>query len=92
MFIKKCLMKKICIYLFNKKTATHAVLGSKQKLLATAKQLIRKNFVCCLKNQAIFYTADVQICLTSSAPLVCFHSLFNTLPPLQQKYFLNDPK
>ena len=26
-----------------------------RKLLATAKQLIRKNSICCLKNQAIFF-------------------------------------
>ena len=35
----------------------YARVSSKQtKLLATAKQLIRKNSIRCLKNQAIFFT------------------------------------
>ena len=52
------------------------------KLLATAKQLIRKNSVCCLKNQKnqafFFLKVNVQIILTSPLP-VCFRLLFTDL-------------
>ena len=41
------------------------------KVLATAKQLIRKNSICYLKNQAfLFHKANVQIGLTTTTPAV----------------------
>ena len=49
------------------------------KLLATAKQLIRRNSICCLKNQGIFHR--VSIGFESSPPPVCFHSLFKDPSP-----------
>ena len=51
--------KKKCLRLFNKKTLLYASLSSKhKKLLATGKQLIRKNSVCCLKNQESFSQSE----------------------------------
>ena len=62
--------KNLC--LFNKKTPLHAGLGSKQQnFLATAKQLIRKNSICSLKNQA-FHRANIKIDLTT--PSLCSFS------------------
>ena len=46
------------------------------KLLATAKQLIRTNSICCLKNEAIFHRASID----SFPPPVCFHLLFKDHP------------
>ena len=31
------------------------------KLLATSKQLIRRNSICCLKNQVIFHRVNIEI-------------------------------
>ena len=42
------------------------------KLLTTAKQLIRRNFACCLKNQAIFHRVSIEISLTPLLPLFAF--------------------
>ena len=39
------------------------------KLLTTAKQLIRRKFACCLKNQAIFHRVSIEISLTPPLPL-----------------------
>ena len=64
-YIKKSLKK--CLHLFN-------------KLLATTKQLIRRNSICCLKNQAIFFRVSIEI--DPSPPSVCFQSLFKDPPPL----------
>ena len=61
MFIKNIKQKnKKNVYAFlMKKTPLYAGLGSKQKkLLATVKQLIKKNSVYCLKNQAIFFFTE----------------------------------
>ena len=60
-FIKKTVneKKKKCLSLYTPTKKTHLyMLDSVQnsKVLATAKQLIRKNSVCCLKNQAIYST------------------------------------
>ena len=54
---KKSLNKKKCLLVFDKKTTFICWTRLKTaKLLATIKQLIRKDSVCCLKNQAIFFT------------------------------------
>ena len=55
------------------------------KLLATAKQLIRRNSICCFKNQAIFQRLSKEIGLTPPLPLFVFiRSLRIPLPPPQQ--------
>ena len=55
------------------------------KLLATAKQLIRRNSICCLKNQAIFHRVSIEVGLTPPLPLFVFIcSLRTPLPPPQQ--------
>ena len=61
--------EKKCLRFFNKKAPLYAGLGSKQKLLPTSKQLIRKNSVCSFKNQvSFFHRANLQIdCLFSCA-------------------------
>ena len=52
------------------------------KLLATAKQLIRRNSVYCLKIQAIFLRGSIEKGLTSPLPLFVFIcSLRTRLPP-----------
>ena len=58
------------------------------KLLATAKQLIRRNSICCLKNQAIFHRVNIEIGLTLPLPLFVFiQSLRTPLPPPQQTLY-----
>ena len=58
------------------------------KLLATAKQLIRRNSICCLKNQAIFHRVSIEMFergLTPPLPLFVFiRSLRSPLLPPQQ--------
>ena len=55
------------------------------KRLAAAKQLIRRNSICCLKNQAIFHRVNIEIGLTPPLPLFVFIlSLRNPLPLPQQ--------
>ena len=67
-------MKKKCLGLFNKKTPLYAGLGSKQKLLATAKQLIRQNSVLLFeKSGNLFHRVNVQI---ASPHPVYFRLLF----------------
>ena len=57
------------------------------KVLATAKQLIRRNSICCLKNQAIFQSEHSDR-FDSFPPPVCFHSLFKyPIPPQQQTLY-----
>ena len=69
-------MSTLC--LFNKKTPLYAGLSSKQEnFLATAKQLIRKNSVCCLKNQEIF-CLNIEIGLI---PLPLFYFVRSFFPP-----------
>ena len=51
------------------------------KLLATAKKLIRSNFICCLKNQAIFYRVSIEIGSTPPLPLFVFIRSLRTPPP-----------
>ena len=61
------------------------------KLSATTKQLIRRNSICCLKNQAIFFhRVSIEIGLAPPLPSpVCFHSLFKDfLFPLHYKTFI----
>ena len=55
------------------------------KLLATTKQLIRRNSICCLKNQAIFHRVSIEFGLTPLLRLFVFiRSLRTPLPPPQQ--------
>ena len=42
------------------------------KLFATAKQIIRRNSICCLRNQAIFHRVSIEIGLTPPLPLFVF--------------------
>ena len=48
------------------------------KLSATTKQLIRRNSICCLKNQAIFHRVSIEIGLTPPLPLFVFIRLLRT--------------
>ena len=58
------------------------------KFLATAKQLIRRSFICCLNNQAIFYRVRIEIGLTPPLPLFVFiRSLRTPLSPSQQTLY-----
>ena len=58
------------------------------KPLATAKQFIRSNSICCLKNQAIFHRVSIEIGLTPPLPLFVFiRSLRTPLPPPQQTLY-----
>ena len=88
--------------LFNKKNAFICWTRLKTaKLLATAKQLMRKNSICCLNNQVIFFhKANVQISLATPLPclfLFAFVPLTPTPPPhpphphplSRRTYFLN---
>ena len=50
------------------------------KLPGTAKQLIRRNSICCLKNLSIFLQSKHRDRLDPSPPPVCFHSLFKDRP------------
>ena len=71
-------MKKLQAFLI-KKTPLHAGLGSQQQnFLKTVKQLIRKNSICCLKNQD-FQRANIQIDLTT--PFPCSFSFGFKGPP-----------
>ena len=57
------------------------------KLLATTKQLIRRNSICCLKNQAIFFSQGEHSDRRHPSPSpVHFHSLFKDPPPQQILY------
>ena len=47
----------------------------------TAKQLIRRNSICCLKNQAIFHRLSIEIGLTIPLPLFVFIRSLRTSPP-----------
>ena len=58
------------------------------KLLATAKQLIRRNFISCLKNQAIFCRVSIEIGLTPPLTLFVFiRSLRTPFPRPQQTVY-----
>ena len=82
----------ICIYDNNKsiymliyKKNLKNVYAFLKKLLATAKQLIRSNSICCLKNQAIFHRVSIVIGLNPPLPLFVFiRSLRTPLPSPQQ--------
>ena len=55
-------------------------------LLATAKQLIKKKSICCLKNQAIFFTERLD-----PQPPYFFVLFFkDPLPPSTMNLILND--
>ena len=58
------------------------------KLLATAKQLIRRNFICCLKIQAIFHRVNIEIGLTPPFSLFVFIRSLRTPLPLHNKPFI----
>ena len=96
-FIKKRSMKnKKCLRLFNEKKNTFTCWTRLKtvKLLATAKQLIRKNSICCLKNQAIFFSQSERTDrLDHPVPSFVFVRFLMTPlpPPPQQTYFLNAP-
>ena len=63
---------------FNKKTPLYAGISSKQE-----KQLIRKNSVCCLKNQAVF-CLNIEIGLIP-LPLFYFVRFLRAPPPLHKE-------
>ena len=94
-FIKNVQWEKLCLHLFNKKISLYICWTRLKttKLFATAKQLIRKNSVCCLKNQVIFFSQSAQTdWLDHPLPLFCFCSLFkDPLSPPQRPYFLKGP-
>ena len=72
------------IYILIYKKSLKNVYAFLIKLLATAKQLIRKNSICCLKNQIIFHRANIEIGLTPPLPLFIFNrslKISPTLPP-----------
>ena len=55
------------------------------KSLPTSKELIRRNSICCLKNQVIFDRVSIEIGLTPPLPLFVFiHSLRTPFPLPQQ--------
>ena len=61
------------------------------KPLATPKHLIRRNSICCLKNQTIFNRVSIEISLTSPLPRIGFHSLFkDPSSPLHNKPFIKN--
>ena len=67
---------------------THIKYFTYIKLSATTKQLIRRNSICCLKNQVIFHRVSIEIGLTAPLPLfVLIRSLSNPLP-LHNKPFI----
>ena len=51
------------------------------KLLATAKQLIRRNSICRLKNQAILQKVSIEIDLAPPLHLLVFICSLKTSPP-----------
>ena len=65
--------KNICMLIY--KNTFKKVYAFFIKLLATAKQLITRNSIYCLKNQAIFQS-EHRDRFDSFPPAVCFHSLF----------------
>ena len=77
--------KNIYMLIYKNFKNVYAIL---RKLLATAKQLIRRNSICCLKNQAIFHRVSIEIGLTPPVPLLVFiRSLRTPLPPSQQTLY-----
>ena len=76
------------IYMLIYKKSLKKVYAVLIKLLATPKQLIRNNSICCLKNQAIFHRVSIEIGLTPPLPLFVFIcSLRTPLPPTQQTLY-----
>ena len=55
--------------------------SSKKCLLATAKQLIRRNSICRLKNQAILQKVSIEIDLAPPLHLLVFICSLKTSPP-----------
>ena len=79
-------MKKKYLRLFNKKnTFIWWTKLKTEKLLATAKQLIRKNSICCFKYQAIFLQSERAVRLQPRPqpplPLFAFVHFLLTPPP-----------
>ena len=73
------------IYMLIYKKSLKNVYAISITLLATAKQLNRRNSFCCLKNQAIFHRVSIEIGLTPPLPLFVFiRSLRTPLPPPEQ--------
>ena len=58
------------------------------KLSATTKQLIRRNSICCLKNQAIFHRVSIEIGLTPPLHLFVFIRFLRTPCTLRNKPFI----
>ena len=69
------------IYMLIYKKSLKNVYAFLIKLLATAKQLIRRNSICCLKNLAIFHRVSIEIALTPPLPLFVFIYSLRTPPP-----------
>ena len=86
---KKMLNEKKCLRLFNKRTPLCAGLGPKQKHLATAKQLIRKNSACCLRIRQ-FFSQSKRTDRLDPLPLFVLVRFLRT-PAARQTYFLNEP-
>ena len=76
------------IYLLIDKKSFKNVYAFLIKLLATAQQLSRRNSICCLKNQAIFYRVSIGIGLTSPHPLFVFIRSLKTPSLLYNKPFI----
>ena len=78
--------KKTCSYI---KKVLKKIYNFLIKLSPTTKQLIRRNSICCLKNQAIFSQSENRDRLNPSPPPVCFHLLFQDLPlPFHKQPFI----
>ena len=58
------------------------------KLIATGKQLIRRNSIFCLKNQTIFHRISIVIGLTPPLLLFVFIRSLRTPSPLHNKPFI----
>ena len=76
------LKKNKYLRLFNKKYLFMLTRFKTLKLLVTAKQLIRKNSICCLKNQAIFSQSERAHRLDNPLPLFVFVHLLRAPYPL----------
>ena len=77
----------IYIYIYENNNNTYMFIYIKKvyafliKLSATTKQLIRRNSICCLKNQVIFHRVRIEIGLTPPLPLLVFIRSLRTPPP-----------
>ena len=83
MFIKKASNnKKKNVYLLLKNTFIYLSRLKTEKFSGTPNQLVRKNSICCLKNDRFFFhRANVQTGLTPSSLLAFVCSLRTPFPP-----------